>query len=80
MSTQTEPKSDVGLILEIHDGPAYHPNFKRTVEIVGWDTMPGIVICIDVKTGETLRVDRQKIEQAKMEAFGLKQEQPQQAS
>lgn len=66
-----QPPSDVGLVVEINDGPEYNPNFKRIVRLVSWDTMPGIVICEDTKTGETLRVDRQKIEKAKREAFGM---------
>lgn len=66
-----EPKSDAGLVVEINDGPDYEPNFKRLVELLAWDTTPGIVICRDTKTGQLLRVDRTKIEQAKLEAFGL---------
>lgn len=65
----TEP-SDVGLVVEINDGPSDKPNFKRIVKIVGWDTMPGTVLCWDTGRGEMVRVDRQKIEEAKAEAFG----------
>jgi hypothetical protein len=70
----TPPKSDVGLIVEINDGPEYKPNFKRRVELIAWDPTPGFVVCRDTKTEEILRVSKTKIEQAKLEAFGLKRE------
>lgn len=65
------PTSDVGLVVEINDGPLDKPNFRRFVKIVGWDAMPGIVLCWDVDREEMVRIDRQKVEQAKLEAFGM---------
>jgi hypothetical protein len=70
MTTKPEPKSDSGLVVEINDGPEDKPNFKRIVELICWDTMPAMILCRDTKTGQLLRVDRTKIEQAKLEAFG----------
>lgn len=69
---QNTEQSDVGLLVEINDGPSDKPNFKRIVKIVGWDTMPGTVLCWDIGRCEMVRVDRQKIEEAKAEAFGLR--------
>lgn len=60
----TQP-TDIGLVLEIIDGPEYQPNFKRTVKVVGYGTVHGFYFCRDMKTGEIVQVYRQKIEQAK---------------
>lgn len=64
---QTDKHTDAGLIVQVNDGPAYHPNFKRTVKLLAWDVMPGFVICEDQNSGEILSIFRQKIEQSKLE-------------
>jgi len=61
--------TDAGKILWIEDGPSYHPNFKRLVQLICWDSMTGFVLCEDLKTGNMLRVDRHRIERAMMEAI-----------
>lgn len=61
-------RTDIGLVLEISDGPEYSPNFKRTVKVISRGSVDGFYYCRDMKTGEIVQIYRHKIEQAKEKA------------
>lgn len=63
--SQNQPPLDTDTTFLINDGPHDKPNFKRSVKPLCWSTVPGMVLCRDMDSGEILTIDKQKLEQAK---------------
>ncbi len=54
-------------IYHINDGPDYHPNKKRKVEVMRQADLPGMVMCRDIDTNESVIVEIGKLERAQKE-------------
>jgi hypothetical protein len=53
-------------IYHINDGPDYHPNKKRWVEILKASETPGMIVCRDINTDEIIVTERGKLERSEM--------------
>jgi hypothetical protein len=52
------------MLIKIHDGPSYAPNFKRVVRVHRKSDIPGFWACTDFITGELLTIHESKLERA----------------